>query len=380
MVKIIQERPNYRSFGEKMTDGLGRGLETFEQYQQMAQEQARQEKFHDYAEKVLGIQTRGLPIEKAADFAKESYKQQAKFKNQQQLMKDFGLEEYFGEQEPQEQPIGEETPFDWETDELVTTKPREKKGLKEPREPSKKLIPESKIAAMAMINKPAADVMQKHNDRILEQQKTQIQEEKKDVRAFHKESEKFDDELYKNFKSSEHQLNAIDDSIQAIKSGKIKPSSLANIFRAFGDTGRKISDAILSGEEATLLASIPAFLEGRKELFGVRLSDADLKLLQDKLPEIGKSKEANMAILNLMKKSAMQSQQKYKIGQQIKKDNKGLRPLGYRDRIEEEYSRKSAPVKVINPNTGKVISIPAHELSKALEAGATLYQEENEQF
>lgn len=124
---------------------------------------------------------------------------------------------------------------------------------------------------------------------------------------FHQESSDFEKEVNKNAKTARHQLPLIENAIKSVSEGKIKPSSMANIFNLFGDTGKKISNAILSGDQASLLASVPEFLEGRKELFGVRLSDADLRLLQDKLPDIGKSKEANLAILNLMKKSAQRA-------------------------------------------------------------------------
>jgi hypothetical protein len=199
--------------------------------------------------------------------------------------------------------------------------------------------------------------------------------ERKEQIEFHKEGTKYHEELLKNYKSSQNQLNAIRDTKKAIQSGKVKPSSLANIFRSFGTPGRKLSDALLSGEEATVLASIPAFLEGRKELFGVRLSDADLRLLQDKLPDIGKSQEANLQILNLMEKYGEMSTLRYKIGQDITKKNKGMHPLGYNDLIETQFDEMTQPINVINPNTGNTIQIPAYKLSDALKAGAKLANE-----
>ena len=192
---------------------------------------------------------------------------------------------------------------------------------------------------------------------------------------FHKESKDYDETLLKNYQVSQKQIDTIKDVQKAVSSGNVKPSSLANIFKNMGKVGEKVANALLSGDEAVVQAAIPEFLEGRKELFGVRLSDADLKLLEDKLPSIGKSKEANEAILRVLKKYAKYSQLKYNISTDIKKNNKGLRPLGYSDQVEERYSEMIKPVRVVNPRTGNQIEIPAFELSDAIKAGATLVDE-----
>lgn len=198
--------------------------------------------------------------------------------------------------------------------------------------------------------------------------------ERAEEKAFHKESEKFDEEINKSATSAGHQLKAIEDSKKALSSGNVRPTSFANIFRGLGSAGDKISNALMSSDEATIQASIPAFLEGRKELFGVRLSDADLRLLQDKLPDIGKSKQANIAILNLMQKSAQESMLKAQIAKEIKKNNKGLRPLGYREMIEEVFAEKTIPVKMISP-AGYEVAIPAYQVEDAIKAGGKLQNE-----
>ncbi len=199
---------------------------------------------------------------------------------------------------------------------------------------------------------------------------------KRDEREmFHKETSKFDEELEHNYKSAKNQMNAIEDSEKALKSGKVNPLSLANIFRNFGDTGKKISDAIQNKDQATITASIPAFLEGRKELFGVRLSDADLKLLQDKLPDIGKSVEVNRTILRLMKKYSEMSMLRYKVGSEIKEKNGGYRPAGFSNQIEQRVEEMTMPVEIIDPDTKKVIEIPAYKVGAAIKGGGKLANE-----
>ena len=195
---------------------------------------------------------------------------------------------------------------------------------------------------------------------------------------FHKESEKYDAELNKAAKGAKNQLSAIKDSRRAIDSGKVSPTSLANIFKNFGEIGKTISNALLNSDEAKIQASVPAFLEGRKELFGVRLSDADLAILQDKLPDIGKSKEANIAILNLMERYSNASILRSEIANDIKKKNNGLRPLGYTDQIEERFDEMMAPVKIKNPWTRNVVDIPAYQASDYIRDGGILVKDEED--
>jgi hypothetical protein len=131
----------------------------------------------------------------------------------------------------------------------------------------------------------------------------------------------------------------------------------------------------MNKDEATLLSSIPQLLEGWKQVFGIRLTDADLKILQDKLPDIGKSPEANKAILKVMKKYGEMSSLRHKIATDIKKGNKGIRPLGYADMIEERFDEMVKPVKIINPKTGNTIEIPAYKMGDAINSGARLADE-----
>lgn len=198
-----------------------------------------------------------------------------------------------------------------------------------------------------------------------------IQKRKEDVK-FHEGSLKYHEELLEKNKTAKRQIQVIQDTRKAIQEGKSTPSSLANIFKGFGEVGDKLSNALLKKDQVAIMSAVPEFLEGRKELFGVRLSDADLRLLQDKLPDIGKSKDVNEQILNMMEKYGRLSTLRYKIGADIQKKNKGLRPLGYADLIEEKYDEMTRPVKIINPNTGREIEIPEFELADALKSGATL--------
>lgn len=160
---------------------------------------------------------------------------------------------------------------------------------------------------------------------------------------FHEESRKYADKVEHEAETATRQLDIIEDLEKDID--KIKPGSLANLFRGMGTIGEKISNALLSKSQAKLMSAVPEFLEGRKELFGVRLSDADLRLLQDKLPDIGKNATANKQILDLMKKYAHRAVMKKEASQKIlqehgvKKRGGFLRPLNYESLVNKEFNK-----------------------------------------
>jgi hypothetical protein len=213
----------------------------------------------------------------------------------------------------------------------------------------------------------SAGIPLKYSNGYIENRRRQQDTGSKHDINFHQESADFDKSVRNHANTARRQIPLIDMNIKSVKEGKIKPSSLANVFSFFGETGKKIGNALLSGDESSLLASIPEFLEGRKELFGVRLSDADLKLLEDKLPDIGKSEKANLAILNLMKKAAEKSLKLEKVAQDVL-EKKGisyrsgkLRPLGYEREVMnafDEFEKNEGTFEQIPPaaqHTGKII-------------------------
>lgn len=223
----------------------------------------------------------------------------------------------------------------------------------------------------------AAEQKRRETERTINQKETKRTRDEE--LQFHKESAKYDEDLLKQTKTAKSQIDTIGNIEKAIASGNVNPSSWTNILKGFGKIGNKISEALINKDEATLLASIPQLLEGWKEVFGVRLSDADLNLLQDKLPSIGKSPEANNAILKIMKKYGDMTLLRSQIAKEIKEKNGGLRPLGYADKIESRFDEMVRPVRIIRPKTEKTpereIEIPAYQLSDALRSGARLANE-----
>lgn len=174
-------------------------------------------------------------------------------------------------------------------------------------------------------------------------EKSRVEEEKttrKEELTFHQDTAKFDEKIREDAERASKQLEATKDIISAIKSGKVKPTTISSLFRRMGTVGDKIANAFLNAEQGKIEASIPLLIEGWREVFGTRISDADLKIIESKLPDIGKTPEANKAIVDIIDKYAKRSVLKGEVAKEIRKQNKGKRPLNYIDQVEEEFQKR----------------------------------------
>jgi hypothetical protein len=183
---------------------------------------------------------------------------------------------------------------------------------------------------------------------------------------YHKESKDFDTDLSHKYTAAKREYATIK-SLEG-KVGNVSPKSMSNVLRGFGNVGDKLADAFMSKDQAAIQAAIPEFLEGKKEIFGVRLTDADVRIVEDKIVNIGKSKEANMALLKIAKKYAEQSILKGKIARQVKQENGNLRPLGYDDIVEERFEQMVEPVAMVT-DKGQQVEVPAYQVSGAINHG-----------
>jgi biotin carboxyl carrier protein len=356
-MQILKANPNVKSFGQRLNEGIGSGLETLQEYQKMAKEEAKQQKFAKEVERLYAIDVSSMSQEGMEKLATEAYKQNAKFQNQQKLLKELGLEqEQPGFKAAEEKPEQEHEPL---------RRPEIEKDI------YKKPYSKKQLASAALINPALSRIMESENKESFEREKLNRKEEVE----FHKETAKYDEDLMKQAKIAKNQNETFKNIESAINSGNVKPTSWANILKGMGPIGDLMGNALLKKDEATLLASIPSLLEGWKDVFGVRLTDADLRVLQDKLPSIGKSPEANRAIINVMRKYSEMTKLRSQISADIKTKNKGLRPLGYAEMIEERFDEMVKPIRIVSPKTGKVIEIPAYKVGDAIKAGATLANE-----
>lgn len=377
MVQIYEEnrRP---SFAQSIMQGLTEGVAPAIQYYQKSQnDREMNNKYKDVGQQLLGIDLSGFDPETSKALLVEGLKQQGKGKIQGE--KQDYLNELFGGKK-NAQPNSFQDRLQGESDEIPSIE--EVTGNPLPDNFDVLNISDEDIARGASIDPNLGRALSHAKDVALREKRESIKhttEEKNRLRKeeldFHKESQKYDEDLTEKTRRAKSQVETINDIEKAVKSGNVKPSSWTNIFRNFGDTGKSFANAIMNKDEATVLSSIPQLLEGWKQVFGVRLTDADLKVLQDKLPDIGKSADANKAILNVMRKYGKMTLLRSEIASDIKKKNKGLRPLGYSDQIEQRFDEMTKSVRVVNPNTGNIIEIPAYQVGDAIASGASLADE-----
>lgn len=205
-----------------------------------------------------------------------------------------------------------------------------------------------------------------NRQKINKENKADERAERKEQIDFHKESSKYDEDILESEKRANRQLETVDSIRKQIASGKVKPGSASAIFKGMGKVGDKISKFFLNPEQAIVEAEIPNLIEGWKDVFGVRLSDADLRVILAKLPDIEKSPESNQAVLKVIEKYAKMSKLRSDIARDIKEKNGGLRPLGYADKVEKTFGQAIQPVRVKNPQTGKIMKVPAYQVTKEM--------------
>lgn len=157
----------------------------------------------------------------------------------------------------------------------------------------------------------------------------------------HNSWSKYDEELRSSADTARKQIEAMKDIQEALEEGASDPFGLVNWAKNFGPLGETLSNAFLSAAQGKMGAAIPQLIEGFRQLFGQRITDADLRILQDKLPSFGKTKEANEAILKILKKYAEPAITKYEVAKEIRKENKGFRPIDYDYLIDERMELKN---------------------------------------
>jgi hypothetical protein len=237
-----------------------------------------------------------------------------------------------------------------------------------------------KLVALGGPQKAVAEQALKIRQHKEDIQQKNVEANRKERHEFHKESADYDEQVRDASKAAKKQIQSIQDIRSALKSGKVKPGSIRNMFRGMGKIGDRLADAFQNAEEGKFEAATPALIEGWKEVFGTRITDTDLNFLMRKLPDIGKSVEANDAIAAIIEKYAQAPILRYEVAKEIKKQHGGLRPLGFADMVEEEVDKRlgldrtqdTGKVGVINPKTGKMVMIPQEQLQSAMDAGGKL--------
>lgn len=195
---------------------------------------------------------------------------------------------------------------------------------------------------------------------------------RKEQIEFHKETAKLDDKI-------SNEANAAEKKIKAIQKQRELQPQITNLDRlvtaTFGNT--RFANLLKSKTAQEFDSYALPMVEGQKETFGVRLSDADLKLILQKIATADKNPEANNAIFDWMELDERLKIDRRNIADQIRKENKGLRPLDFEsqvrkrmnDKYGDEIQEKASQVLSLTDNASKKESITGR---KQVPAGTKL--------
>lgn len=139
-------------------------------------------------------------------------------------------------------------------------------------------------------------------------------------------------EIGKDAKTAKTQIRAIDEIENALNSNEIGPYSPYTLSEKIPFLQR----AFLTPNIQKFLTASKSLFEGMKDMFGIRLSDADLAIVQDMLPDPKKSVEANREAVKFMKIGAEMKLAKENISRDIIKENGGYRPLDFEIKINDK--------------------------------------------
>ncbi len=146
---------------------------------------------------------------------------------------------------------------------------------------------------------------------------------------------------------AEHAQSHLKSSAQArksIASGNVGNKGISGLKRAFFK-GSKWEDYFKNEDHALLEAAALEDFQGMKDMFGTRLSDADLKVVSGKVISPYKSDEANLAIIEYREFQDKMKIAKAEIADEIIEENGGYKPFNFvkqiRERMSERYGKEA---------------------------------------
>ena len=126
-------------------------------------------------------------------------------------------------------------------------------------------------------------------------------------------------------------ISTVRNQRKLLDEGKFGTLSFDNLLSKIGLGG------MTSPEAQAFQANLINFITGKREQFGVRLTDADLKLIQNKMPDIARTKEGNEAILDLYESDASYREIHQKAYDKVLKE-KGF-TFDFPAQVEEEENK-----------------------------------------
>lgn len=164
-------------------------------------------------------------------------------------------------------------------------------------------------------------------------------EEDKQKFDIHKDTAKYDEKLSDESRSAIKKKKALEEEGKLIKEIGWTDRIVTAVF------GNSALGKLLKSPSAQQIEALALpLIEGFREVFGTRISDADLNLILQKIATPDKSPEVNKKIIEFGLLEAEMAIEREKIARQIKRENKNLRPVDYetqiKERLEEKFKNK----------------------------------------
>jgi len=172
--------------------------------------------------------------------------------------------------------------------------------------------------------------VEKIKDRIADKQ---IANQKEKVRI-DKNQEKTYNKIQNEAEHAESHLKSSAQARKAIASGNVGTKGIGGLKRAFFK-GSKWEEYFKNEDHALLEAAALEDFSGMKDMFGTRLSDADLKVVSGKVVSPYKSNEANLAIIDYREFQDRMKIAKAEVADQIIEENGGYKPYDFSKQIRQ---------------------------------------------
>lgn len=208
----------------------------------------------------------------------------------------------------------------------------------------------------------------------------------------HKSEKAAYDNLESEGQQAKKTSRARETMIAQLATGKLNPGNLKNLFANMFKGSPTLEGLFTTPEREVFKSAGISQFEGMKEIFGVRLSDADLAIASTKVMDPTKPVAANIAIAKYWDFSDKMKIQEANIAREVKKENNGFLPINWREQVHERMQERfgdeaqkitqdaaseggSRPLKIIDDKVaiiapdGRRKLVPQQDLKKYLLAG-----------
>lgn len=164
-----------------------------------------------------------------------------------------------------------------------------------------------------------------------------IADDKEKVRV-DKGQEKTYNKIINDAEHAQEHLRSSEVAKNAIATGNVGTKGIAGLKRAFFK-GTKWEEFFKNEDHALLEAAALEEYTGMKDMFGTRLSDADLKVVGGKVISPYKSDEANLAIIDYRQFQDKMKIAKAEVADQIIDENGGYKPYNFSQKIRQRMGQ-----------------------------------------